>query len=209
METEKFETKDLTMSDGWLPGAVRVPSPNWDERLPGTRIDLLVIHGISLPPGKFGGPWIDALFQNRLDPDAHPYFRSIADLRLSSHLLIRRRGELIQYVDLHKRAWHAGTSSFRGRENCNDFSIGIELEGTDEIPYTVSQYQVLAETACKLMAYFPNITQERIAGHCHIAHGRKTDPGSAFAWGRFRQLIGQVAAQRTQHREGEFGVEAT
>lgn len=177
------------MSDGWLPGARRVPSPNWDERSPGTGIDLLVIHGISLPPGEFGGPWIDALFQNRLDPDAHPYFRSIADLRVSCHLLIRRDGELIQYVDLHKRAWHAGASSFREREHCNDFSIGIELEGADEIPYTDAQYQVLADATRKIMARFAGIAMERIAGHCHIAPGRKTDPGPTFDWGRFHHLL--------------------
>jgi AmpD protein len=167
-----------------------VPSPNWDERPPGTGVDLLVIHNISLPPGALGGPWIDALFQNRLDPDVHPYFREVADVRVSSHLLIRRDGELIQYVDLYKRAWHAGTSSFQGRASCNDYAIGIELEGTDNLPYEDGQYQVLARTTKQIRARFPAITRERIAGHSDIAPGRKTDPGPAFDWDRYRRLIG-------------------
>jgi AmpD protein len=174
---------------GWLTQARRVPSPNWDDRPPGTGVDLLVIHGISLPPGEFGGPWIDALFRNRLDPAAHPYFRRIARLRVSSHLLIRRDGELVQYVDLRRRAWHAGASCFRGRECCNDFSIGIELEGADEIPYEPAQYRTLAEASREIMARYPGITAERIAGHSDIAPGRKTDPGPAFDWRRLRRLL--------------------
>ena len=177
------------MPDGWLPGAVRVPSSNYDERPTGTVIDLLVIHGISLPPGEFGGPWIDALFQNRMEPDAHPYFRTIAHLRVSAHLLIRRDGELIQYVDLNARAWHAGISSFRGRRRCNDFSIGIELEGSDDVLYTDAQYQALSSSTREIMTRFSSITPERIAGHCDIAPGRKTDPGPAFDWERFRCLL--------------------
>jgi AmpD protein len=152
-------------------------------------VDLLVIHGISLPPGDFGGPWIDDLFQNRLDGTAHPYFRELDHLRVSAHLVIRRDGELVQYVDLHKRAWHAGTSSFQGREVCNDFAIGIELEGTDRIPYEDIQYRVLAETAREIGARFPAIGPESIVGHSDIAPGRKTDPGPAFDWGRFRTLV--------------------
>ena len=178
-----------TLEPGWLPQARRVPSPNWDERPQGLAIDLLVIHGVSLPPGEFGGPWIDALFQNRLDPGAHPYFGPIATLRVSSHLLIRRDGKLIQYVDLRQRAWHAGVSWFGGRERCNDFSIGIELEGADEIPYEPVQYQVLADTSRVLLRHFPAITPERIVGHSDIAPGRKTDPGPAFDWARYRQLL--------------------
>jgi AmpD protein len=177
------------MGDGWLPGARRAPCPNWDERPPGLDVDLLVIHGISLPPGEFGGPWIDALFRNRLNPDAHPYFREIAHLRVSTHLLIRRGGELIQYVDLHKRAWHAGTSSFRGRDACNDFAIGVELEGSDGVPYEDAQYRVLAHTANELTRRFPAIGPERIVGHSDIAPGRKSDPGNAFDWGRLRRLM--------------------
>lgn len=177
------------MPAGWLPQARRVPSSNWDERPPGLTVDLLVIHGISLPPGHFGGPWIEALFRNRLDPSAHPYFRDIAHLRVSSHLLIRRDGDLIQYVDLDRRAWHAGPSCFAGRERCNDFSIGIELEGEDQTPYTDDQYRVLAAATSDIMERFPAIGVERIVGHSDIAPGRKTDPGPAFDWIRFRGLI--------------------
>jgi len=177
-------------SEGWLAAARHVPCPNWDERPPGTMVDLLVIHGISLPPGSFGGPWIENLFQNRLDPEALPEFRAIASLRVSSHLLIRRDGELIQYVDLHKRAWHAGVSSFEGHPACNDFSIGIELEGADEVPYEANQYRVLARTTQSIRTCFPNIGPERIVGHSNIAPERKTDPGTAFDWKYFRALIG-------------------
>ncbi len=180
---------NLGMDPGWLPQARRLVSSNWDERPPGTQVDLLVIHGVSLPPGEFGGPWIEDLFLNRLDPEAHPYFRAIAGLRVSSHLFIRRDGELIQYVALDKRAWHAGVSRFRGRERCNDYSIGIELEGADEVPYEPAQYQVLADASRAIMTHFPAITPERIAGHSEIAPGRKTDPGPAFDWQRFRQLL--------------------
>lgn len=180
----------LIVSDGWLPEARRAPSPNWDERPAGIVVDLLVIHGISLPPGKFGGPGIDALFRNRLDPDAHPYFRSVAHLRVSAHLVIDRAGKLIQYVDLNKRAWHAGTSCFAGRGACNDFAVGVELEGSDDIPYEDIQYRVLAETTREIQARLPAIDSQRIVGHSDIAPGRKTDPGPAFDWRRYRALIG-------------------
>jgi AmpD protein len=152
-------------------------------------IDLLVIHNISLPPGQFDGPWIDALFTNTLDPAIHPYFREILGFRVSAHLLIRRAGELIQYVPFHRRAWHAGRSSFAGRENCNDFSIGIELEGSDEVAYTDLQYQRLREIIKALRQTYPAITGERITGHSNIAPGRKTDPGSAFDWARLRGAL--------------------
>ncbi len=181
--------KGLNMPDGWLPQARRAPSPNWDERPPNTAVDLLVIHGISLPPGEFGGPWIDDLFRNRLDPQAHPCFQAIAQLRVSSHLLIRRDGELIQYVDLHHRAWHAGVSIFQGREACNDFAIGIELEGADLIPYEEVQYRVLARTTQDIQSRFPAIGRGHIVGHSDIAPGRKTDPGPAFDWEYFRRLV--------------------
>ncbi|CAD7854591.1 MAG: 1,6-anhydro-N-acetylmuramyl-L-alanine amidase [Olavius algarvensis Gamma 1 endosymbiont] len=180
----------MSRPDGWLSEARRRACPNWDERPPGVAVDLLVIHGISLPPGEFGGPWIHALFQNCLDPRAHPYFQDIACLRVSSHLLIRRDGELIQYVDLRKRAWHAGASSFEGRPACNDFAIGIELEGTDQIPYEEDQYRVLAQTTKNIQARFPAIGPGRIVGHGDIAPGRKTDPGAAFDWEYFRALVG-------------------
>jgi N-acetyl-anhydromuramoyl-L-alanine amidase len=176
-------------SAGVLPEAVQRNSPNQDPRPEGCGVDLLVIHNISLPPGEFGGPWIDDLFQNRLNPDAHPYFTAIANHRVSSHLLIRRNGELLQYVPLHRRAWHAGISCHAGRENCNDFSIGIELEGDDLTPFTDAQYSTLARATRDIMSIFPDITTERITGHSDIAPGRKTDPGPAFDWIRYRQLV--------------------
>jgi AmpD protein len=183
----------LTAVEDWLPAARRAPSPNWDERPRGTTVDLLVLHGISLPPGVFGGPWIEALFENRLDPRADPYFQGIASLRVSPHLLIHRDGELVQCVDLRKRAWHAGVSRFQGRESCNDFSIGIELEGTDDIPYDNAQYRTLASVCRGLMARFPDITPSRIVGHSDVAPGRKTDPGPAFDWGYLRRLLAAQA----------------
>ena len=175
--------------EGWLAGAERRPSPSRDARPPGTDIDLLVIHNISLPPGDFSGDWIDDLFLDRLDHAAHPYFSEIAGLRVSAHLLIRRNGRLLQYVPFEQRAWHAGVSQFAGRERCNDFSIGIELEGTDAIPFTDAQYARLAECTGKILRRFPAITEERIAGHAEIAPGRKTDPGPAFDWKRYRRSI--------------------
>lgn len=173
----------------WLAHAQPRPSPNQDARPPGIAVDLLVIHNISLPPGEFGGPWIDDLFMNRLDPLAHPYFRALADLRVSAHLLIRRDGALIQYVGLHDRAWHAGVSRFADRDHCNDFSIGIELEGTDDLAYTDWQYQRLIETTQHIRRLFPAIGIERIVGHCDIAPGRKTDPGPAFDWAGLRKAL--------------------
>ena len=170
----------------WLSDARRLPSPNRDERPAGVEVDLLVIHGISLPANAFGGPWIEQLFLNRLPRHRHPLFAEIHELRVSSHLLIRRDGELLQFVPLEQRAWHAGVSSFQGRERCNDFSVGIELEGADRIPYTDAQYRVLCRVTRQIMRHFPAITPERIVGHCDIAPGRKTDPGPAFDWKRFR-----------------------
>jgi AmpD protein len=174
---------------GWLPGVRRVPSPNHDARPDGTVIDLLVIHSISLPPGQFGGPWIEDLFLNRLDPTAHPYFAGIAGLRVSAHLLIRRDGTLIQFVDLRRRAWHAGESAFQGRSACNDFSIGVELEGSDDTPFTQAQYDSLVGVTGQLMARCPGIRPERVVGHCDIAPGRKTDPGPYFSWRAYRNRI--------------------
>jgi AmpD protein len=152
-------------------------------------VDLLVIHNISLPPGEFGGPWIEHLFLNRLDPSIHPYFQEIQHLKVSSHLLILRDGELIQYVPLNKRAWHAGKSSFHGRERCNDFSIGIELEGTDDQPYTDAQYATLNEVTHDILSLFPAITPDRIVGHADISPDRKTDPGPAFDWQRYLRTL--------------------
>lgn len=179
-------------AEGWLAGAERRPSPNFNARPAGTEIDLLVIHNISLPPGELGGPWIDDLFLNRLDPSAHPYFAPIAGIAVSPHLLIRRDGRVIQYVPCELRAWHAGVSSFQGRERCNDYSIGIELEGADDIPFTDAQYGSLASCTRRIRARYPAITPERITGHSEIAPGRKTDPGPAFDWGRYRSAIGAL-----------------
>ena len=166
-----------------------VDSPNCDARADEQDISLLVIHGISLPPGHYGGPYIDQLFTNCLNPDEDPYFAEIHQLRVSSHLLIRRDGEVVQYVPFSQRAWHAGVSEFCGRDCCNDYSIGIELEGTDEGPYEPIQYQRLAEVCRDIMLEYPQITKERIAGHCDIAPGRKTDPGPVFDWTHFLALL--------------------
>lgn len=179
----------INTDTGLLEGARQLPSSNCDDRPPDTVIDLVVIHGISLPPGEFGGPWIDALFTNTLDSNAHPFFQKIEALRVSAHLLIRRDGEIVQYVSLQRRAWHAGQSAFLGRERCNDFSIGVELEGADTVPYTDSQYRCLTGVIIALQQAYPAITQERITGHCDIAPGRKNDPGPAFDWKRLRELL--------------------
>lgn len=178
----------IDLETGLIKGARQVASPNYDERPPGIAPELLVIHGISLPPGEFGGPWIDRLFTNSLPPDAHPYFSEVADLKVSSHLLIRRQGELVQYVSLNQRAWHAGPSCFEGRECCNDFSIGIELEGSDELAYTETQYQKLNQLVALLLSTYPSLSADRIVGHSDIAPGRKTDPGAAFDWQRLRSV---------------------
>ena len=177
------------INSGWLKSARRHESPNCDERPSGSEIGLLVVHGISLPPGQYGGDYIEQFFCNCLSPDGHPYFAGIADMQVSAHLLIRRNGELIQFVPFDKRAWHAGKSSFEGRDCCNDFSIGIELEGCDDEAYQSAQYDRLVEVTRDLMAVYPGITQERIVGHSDIAPGRKTDPGPAFDWDYFRRLL--------------------
>jgi AmpD protein len=179
----------VKIDGGWLDAARRRPSPNCDARPDPQDIDLLVIHNISLPPRVFGGPWIDDLFLNRLDPHAHPCFAEIADLHVSAHILIRRSGEIVQYVPFHHRAWHAGQSCFQGRERCNDFSIGIELEGADDLPFTDCQYDQLTSATRAVMSAYPRITADRITGHSHIAPGRKTDPGQAFDWKRFQGLL--------------------
>ena len=172
----------LSPGSGWINEARQLHSPNCDQRPEGAGPELIVIHGISLPPGEYGGSGIDQLFSNTLNPDEHPYYREIAGLEVSSHLLIRRDGELVQYVDLFDRAWHAGASCHDGRECCNDFSIGIELEGTDEEPYTENQYAVLAEVISMLRKAIPTLETAPLVGHSDIAPGRKTDPGPAFIW---------------------------
>jgi len=181
------------IDNGWFGPARRVVSPNCDDRPQGSPIDLLVVHGISLPPREYGGPWIDALFTNTLDPAAHPYFQSIRDARVSAHLLIRRDGEIVQYVPFDRRAWHAGASCFEDREACNDFSIGIELEGCDDEPYTGIQYQRLAAVAALLMKHYPGINRNRIVGHSDIAPGRKSDPGHVFDWNRLYTLLDKAS----------------
>jgi N-acetyl-anhydromuramoyl-L-alanine amidase len=173
----------------WLNLATRVPSPNFDDRPNMDDINLLVIHCISLPPGDFGNNCIDQLFCNQLDPDGHPYFKDIAQLTVSSHLVIKRTGEIVQYVPFDKRAWHAGQSSYNQRERCNDFSIGIELEGTETIPYSEAQYLQLAEVVNTLLTTYPGLSSERITGHSDIAPGRKTDPGESFDWQKFYCLL--------------------
>lgn len=169
-----------------LEGASFIASGNFDERPVGSEVELLVIHSISLPPGEFGGPGILDLFASKLDPDTHPYYRDIAGLKVSSHFLIRRDGEIIQFVACGQRAWHAGESSWRGRERCNDFSIGIELEGTDDVPFEDVQYERLAELTRALKA---NYRITGIVGHSDIAPGRKTDPGPCFDWVRYRSIV--------------------
>ena len=179
----------IDVTSGIYARARQVACPNFDERPDGVAPDLIVVHGISLPPGEYGGPWIDRLFTNALPQDVHPYFARVADLTVSSHALIRRDGEVVQYVPFHFRAWHAGKSTYLGRERCNDFSIGLEMEGADEAPYEPIQYRVLAETIRDLCAAYPSLSIDRVVGHCDIAPGRKTDPGIAFDWPRLRALL--------------------
>lgn len=174
---------------GLLEAARQVESPNRDVRPTGVVPELVIVHGISLPPGEYGGPWIDLLFTNALPRDEHPYFAQVAGLRVSSHLLIRRDGEVVQYVPFELRAWHAGASSWQGRDRCNDYSIGIELEGTDHEPYESAQYAVLGRVIALLCRAYPAIHPERVVGHSDVAPGRKTDPGLAFDWPRLRALV--------------------
>ncbi|MEP4485709.1 MAG: 1,6-anhydro-N-acetylmuramyl-L-alanine amidase AmpD [Halioglobus sp.] len=175
--------------DGWIQEARRVDSPNFGPRPQGLQPDLLVIHNISLPPGEYGSSCVEDLFTNCLNWDAHPYFNEIRGLEVSSHLLVRRDGELVQFVGCHERAWHAGDSCFAGRDNCNDYSIGVELEGTDDEPYTDDQYEVLQILTRTLLTHYCDMSLQRIAGHSDIAPLRKTDPGPAFDWPRFRRAI--------------------
>ncbi|HEY7774341.1 MAG TPA: 1,6-anhydro-N-acetylmuramyl-L-alanine amidase AmpD [Marinagarivorans sp.] len=178
-----------TMTDGWLDGVRHCPSPNYNQRPAGCEISLLVIHNISLPPEQFGGDFIEQFFCNTLDCSQHPYFETIKDLQVSAHGLITRDGEFIQFVNFNDRAWHAGRSSFEGRAECNDYSIGIELEGADHLPYTTEQYDTLLCVIKALQRHYPFITGERITGHSDIAPGRKTDPGPAFDWSFLRARL--------------------
>lgn len=181
---------------GWFGDARPVVSPNANERPRGMAVDLLVIHNISLPPGQYGGDEVERFFCNRLDRHRHPYFQTIAGLKVSAHLFIRRCGELVQFVSVDRRAWHAGRSRFGTRDNCNDFAVGIELEGTDDSLYSDAQYDRLVACCRALMARFPGIGPDRIVGHADIAPGRKTDPGPAFDWSRLRTPL--LSAERVR-----------
>ena len=182
---------------GIIRPATQCPSPNQDDRPDGSEPELIIIHGISLPPKEFGGPYVEQLFTNCLDWDTHPYFDEIRDLQVSAHLFLSRDGKFIQFAPFGRRAWHAGASAFRGRENCNDFSIGIELEGDDDTEYTDPQYEQLIAVITALCDTYSQLGARRIAGHCDVAPGRKTDPGPAFDWLR---LYDGIAAGR-----GDFG----
>src|SRR5690554_5151992 len=190
MSDNRFNARvEQLRTTGRFPECHWCPSPNFGPRPEDAAVSLLVVHNISLPPGEFGGGYIEDFFCNRLDTSAHPYFQSIAGLQVSAHALVRRDGSVVQFVSCLDRAWHAGRSCFDGQEECNDFSIGIELEGTDDIPYTPEQYRTLTEMARLTMLAWPEISADRITGHSDIAPGRKTDPGPAFDWSYFSQLL--------------------
>ncbi|MGA0936747.1 MAG: 1,6-anhydro-N-acetylmuramyl-L-alanine amidase AmpD [Sedimenticolaceae bacterium] len=175
----------------WLDAVKHTPSPNFDARPTDCSIDLLVIHNISLPPGVFEGDDVEAFFLNQLHHSKHPFFEEIRELKVSSHLFIRRDGSAQQFVDLDNRAWHAGQSTWQGKERCNDFSIGIELEGTDDQTFTDAQYKTLIQLTLQIQQQYPDITNDRIVGHSDIAPDRKTDPGPHFDWSRYRQGLSQ------------------
>ncbi|MDD1782280.1 1,6-anhydro-N-acetylmuramyl-L-alanine amidase AmpD [Enterovibrio sp. ZSDZ35] len=179
----------LTISNHILESAVYLPSPHFNERPDPQDVSLLVVHNISLPPSQFGGPYIEQFFQGNLTSKDHPYFDEIRHLEVSAHCLIKRDGSVVQFVPFDKRAWHAGVSCFEGREQCNDYSIGIELEGTDDLPYTDAQYRMLTSVTDALLHQYPNLTESRITGHEHIAPGRKTDPGLSFNWQRYLHAL--------------------
>jgi len=189
IDLSQNSSKDGGIVDGYLVTAVQCPSPNFNSRPHSVPVNLLVIHNISLPPGEFGTGCVQAFFTNQLDPSRHRYFQTIANLQVSAHVFIERTGIVTQFVPFTARAWHAGVSVFQGIENCNDYSIGIELEGCDDIAYTDAQYEALAQVTRQIMAVYPAIVGERIVGHSQIAPGRKTDPGDAFDWALFHQLL--------------------
>lgn len=182
MQQNLMDIQQINIQQGWLTNVEIILSPHYDLRPDPKDISLLVIHYISLPPEQFGVEYINKFFQGKLDPKLHPYFQQIQDLKVSAHCLIGRQGELIQYVNFNQRAWHAGVSCFAGRNKCNDFSIGIELVGSNQQPFTSLQYKRLIELTRQIMQHYPLITSERIVGHCHIAPQRKIDPGRYFDW---------------------------
>jgi N-acetyl-anhydromuramoyl-L-alanine amidase len=179
----------IDRASGWIEGVRRLDSPNCDDRPDAEDLGLIVVHGISLPPGEFGGAWIDRLFCNDLPLDADPYFATIQGLKVSTHVLVDRTGRVTQFVPFCRRAWHAGVSEYRGRSACNDFSVGIELEGTDETPYADAQYDALAALIKALRRAYPKLRRAQVVGHSDIAPGRKTDPGPAFDWDRLTKLL--------------------
>ena len=176
----------MNIDNHWLTEINHNPSPNYDDRANESDISLVVIHCISLPPNQFDTPYIDQLFCNQLNPDDHPYFKDIYQLKVSAHLVIKRDGSCVQYVPFNKRAWHAGASNYQGREGCNDFSIGIELEGSETIAYTDAQYEKLNKILTLLIEYYPKLSKQDITGHSDIAPSRKTDPGATFDWQRIK-----------------------
>ena len=190
----------VDLSTGLMRGVRQIASPNHDSRPAGVEADLIVVHGISLPPGEFGGPWIERLFTNTLPAEMHPYFAEVCSRRVSSHLVIERDGAMTQYVKFTDRAWHAGKSCYQARKACNDFSVGIELEGTDTLPYEAAQYAVLADAVASLCSAYPRLSPDRLTGHSDIAPGRKTDPGPAFDWQLARRLIADAASARGKTR---------
>ncbi|MGB1201052.1 1,6-anhydro-N-acetylmuramyl-L-alanine amidase AmpD [Cognaticolwellia aestuarii] len=188
LKNSRTNSADWVIENGWLTGADIQPSSHFEPRDKNESISLLVVHNISLPPGQFGGNYITDFFLGRLDPTLDPYFETIYKIRVSAHCLIKRNGEVVQYVSFNDKAWHAGVSRYQNRDKCNDFSIGIELEGTDDIPYTKEQYQQLSQLSCTLIAAYPAL-KGHIVGHCDIAPDRKTDPGTAFDWQHFRATL--------------------
>ena len=184
----------IDAATGWIEGARLVASANCDERPPGAELGLIVVHGISLPPGQFGNGWIDRFFRNDLPADEHPFFATICSMKVSAHVLIARDGTLTQYVPFTQRAWHAGQSSYCGRVSCNDFSVGIEVEGADELPYDERQYVALATLIAALRRTYPSLRTADIVGHSDISPGRKTDPGPAFDWGALRRRLQERSA---------------
>ena len=188
LKNSRTNSADWVIENGWLTGADIQPSSHFEPRDKKESISLLVVHNISLPPGQFGGNYITDFFLGRLDPTLDPYFETIYKIRVSAHCLIKRNGEVVQYVSFNDKAWHAGVSCYQHREKCNDFSIGIELEGTDDIPYTKEQYLQLSQLSRTLIAAYPAL-KDNIVGHCDIAPDRKTDPGAAFDWQHFRATL--------------------
>ena len=195
MKDSESQLYAVSPGAGLIRPARQCPSPNQDDRPEGRHPNLIILHGISLPPGEYGGNEIESFFTNCLDCDAHPFFAEIRDVRVSAHLLIRRSGDLIQFVPFERRAWHAGDSSFRGSAGCNDYSIGIELEGTDDTPYSDEQYVHLTAVISAICESYPDISARQIAGHCDVAPGRKTDPGPAFDWMRLYDGLAGAAPE--------------